>query len=72
MDNSLRGLLYDQARSSIDLSTRPYRIPYIKGPKKYKIPSIFYDFFDLFSKYLAPSGAKYREKGWAVTKTGEG
>ena len=29
-------------------------------------------FFDLFSKYLAPSGAKYREKGRAVTKTGEG
>ena len=28
--------------------------------------------FGRFSKYLAPSGAKYREKGWAVTKTGEG
>ena len=29
-------------------------------------------FFGLFSIYLAPSGAKYREKGWAVTKIGEG
>ena len=25
-----------------------------------------------FSKHLAVSAAKYREKGWAVTSTGEG
>ena len=41
------------------------------GPKKAIFPSFFHDFFGLFSKYLAPSGAKYREKGWAVAKTGE-
>ena len=42
------------------------------GTQKGKQPSIFYYLFGLFSKYLAPSGAKYREKEWAVTKTGEG
>ena len=41
--------------------------------QKGKNPSIFCDFlFGRFSKYLAPSGAKYREKGWAVASTGEG
>ena len=39
---------------------------------KNSFSSIFYYFFGLFSKYVAPSGAKYREKGWAVAKTGEG
>ena len=39
---------------------------------KSKFSSIFCYFFGLFSKYLAPSGAKYREKGWAVAKIGEG
>ena len=29
---------------------------------------VFWHFFE----YLAPSGAKYREKGWAASKTGEG
>ena len=40
--------------------------------KKGKNQSIFCNFFGIFSKYLAPSGAKYREKGWAVAKIGEG
>ena len=40
--------------------------------KKNKNPSMFCYFVTLFLKYLAPSGAKYCEKGWAVTKTGEG
>ena len=32
----------------------------------------FYYFSSFFLRYLAPSGAKYREKGLAVTSTGEG
>ena len=46
----------------------PYRNPYIKGPKMY----FSRHFFTIFSTYLAPSGAKYRAKGLAVAKTGEG
>ena len=46
--------------------------PYIKDQKKANIHRFFAIFSSRFSKYLAPSGAKYREKGWAVTKTGEG
>ena len=48
---------------------------YEKGTKnsKMRVFSIgFCCIFKLFSKYLDPSRAKYREKGWAVTKTGEG
>ena len=42
-----------------------------KGPKRTK-KTIVLSFFIIFSIYLAPSGAKYCEKGLAVTKTGEG
>ena len=45
---------------------------HVEKAKKDDFSSIFCYFFDLFSKYLAPSGAKYREKGWVVTKIGEG
>ena len=44
----------------------------VQGAKKKQFFIDFLYFFGLFSKYLAPSGAKYREKGWAVTKIGEG
>ena len=47
-------------------------ISYIKGPKKAKIHRFFAYFFGLFSKYLAPSGAKYCGQGGFVTKIGEG
>ena len=33
---------------------------------------LFFDLFCIFSKYLAASAAKYREKGGFVAKTGEG
>ena len=36
-----------------------------------KFPCFFNDFLAFFVK-KAPSGAKYREKGWAVTRIGEG
>ena len=54
-----------------------YRISYIKGSKKQFFlilnfvqtkktifHSFFHNFFSRFSIYLAPSGAKYCEKGW--------
>ena len=45
----------------------------VNQPQKEAKASIFLQvFFDLFLIYLAPSGAKYREKGLAVTKIGEG
>ena len=37
-----------------------------KRPKKAIFPSFFHDFFGRFSIYLAPSGAKYCEKGLAA------
>ena len=43
----------------------------LQSPKKQFFIDFLY-FFGRFSKYLAPSGAKYREKGLAVAKTGEG
>ena len=43
-----------------------------KRPKKDKKQLIFQYFFDLVSKYLAPGGAKYCEKGLAVANLGEG
>ena len=33
---------------------------------------IFHIFFEPFSIYMVPGGAKYREKGWAAPKTGSG
>ena len=50
----------------------PYRNPYIKGPQNAICYLCFHYFFVRFSIYLAASAAKYREKGRAVTKTGEG
>ena len=41
-------------------------------PKKGNFSLIFLYFFDLFSKYLAPSGAKYCEKGLAAIGKGFG
>ena len=45
-----------------------YRISYIKGSKNAKIHRFFAIFFRPFSKYLAPSGAKYCEKGGPLQK----
>ena len=42
----------------------------VTSPKGAK--TIIFYFFDIFLIYLAPSGAKYCEKGWAATKIGEG
>ena len=46
--------------------------PYIKSPKRQFLLHFFTMFLAFLFIYLAPSGAKYREKGLAVTKTGEG
>ena len=42
------------------------------GPKKTIFPLFFQLFVSLFSIYLAPSGAKYCEKGWAAPKNWRG
>ena len=60
-----------RASSRLDHGLKVELDPYIKGPKRQKSIDSLY-FFGRFSKYVAPRGAKYREKGGFVTNTGEG
>ena len=59
-------------QNSMQLPVSQLQLDALDFQKKNEKSPFFRYFFGRFSIYLAPSGAKYREKGWAVTKTGEG